>query len=174
MKIMVGSKNAAKLGAVMRGATAYWPDAEVTGVDVESGVRGQPVGWDEIMAGAINRARGAYAAGVEAGAQLGVGLEGGVIHMAGRTVLVNVVAVFDGMRDSAVPGTGAPLPDSWGQAIAEGQELGPYLADKFSDYNRKIGAMPFVTNGVVLREDVFAEAVKGALAPWVNPDAYTA
>jgi inosine/xanthosine triphosphatase len=172
MKIIVGSKNTAKVGAVKLGAGAYWPDVDVVGVEIESGVPGQPVGWDEMLSGAVNRARGAYEAGKAEGADLGVGLEGGVVEMAGRTVLCNVVAVYDGVRDSVVPGTGTPLPDSWGKALAEGKELGPLLAEKFKDYKRHIGAMPFVTNGVVLREEVFAAAVKGALAPWVNPGAY--
>lgn len=172
MKIVVGSKNSSKVGAVTLAAQAYWPEASVFGIDVESGVAGQPTGWDETAKGAINRARAAYEAGKGQGAQLGVGLEGGVVQLAGRTVLMNMVAVHDGVQDSIVPGMGCPLPDSWGAALKEGKELGPYLAEKFKAYNRHVGAMPFVTNGVVRREAVFADAVKGALAPWVTPEAF--
>lgn len=169
MKITVGSRNGAKVNAVLRGAEVYWPGVEVSGEDVESGVSGQPIGWDETVQGAVNRARAAFALG---GCDLGVGLEGGVVELAGRTVLLGIVAVHDGKQDSAVPTIGTPLPDSWAEALRNGEELGPYLAKLHAAYGRNTGAMPFLTNGVVLREDVFTQAVKGALAPWVNPAAY--
>lgn len=169
MKIIVGSKNGAKVNAVLRGAVVYWPHASVNGEDVESGVAGQPMGWDETVQGAVNRARAAFALG---GCDLGVGLEGGVVELAGRMVLLGVVAVHDGRQDSAVPTIGTPLPETWAEALRNGEELGPYLAKLHAAYGRNTGAMPFLTNDVVLREDVFCQAVKGALAPWVNPEAY--
>lgn len=173
MKIIVGSQNAAKVGAVKAAADAYWRDNHVWGVEADSGVPGQPKGWEETMRGALNRARNAYYA-ADGKADLGVGLEGGVVEMAGRMVLMNVAAVFDGRQESAAPGTGTPLPESWAVAVRGGQELGPFLAEKFAGYNRKIGAMPFVTNGVLQREAIFTEALKGALAPWVTPEAFAA
>ena len=62
MKIALGSLNAAKLAAVKQGVAVYWPEAEVVGHDVPSGVRPQPLGHEEIILGALNRARAALAA----------------------------------------------------------------------------------------------------------------
>lgn len=170
--IIVGSKNKAKIGAVTRGAATYWPAIQVSGQDVPSGVPDQPIGLEQTTQGAVNRAKAAYALGAAKEGTLGVGLEGGVMDMAGRIVLFGVVAVYDGTRESAVTTMGTPLPDAWGEALKNGEELGPYIVRKFGDYNKTIGTMPFLTNNVVLREDVFAAAVCGALAPWVNPAAY--
>lgn len=172
MKVVVGSKNAAKMSAVENGCKAYWPDIEMLGVDVASGVRDQPIGLDETVQGAVNRAKAAFAA-AEA-VDLAFGLEGGVMEIAGRMVLFGVAAVFDGKEVAAAQTGGVPLPDTWAEALKNGEELGPFMAKIFKDYNRKIGAMPFLTRGVILREDEFTVAVKGALAPWVTPEAFAA
>lgn len=169
MRVRVGSKNGAKMKAVETGLLTYWPAVDVCGDDVDSGVPGQPIGLDETTTGAINRAKAAYALG---GVDLGVGLEGGVITMGGQMVLLGVVAVYDGGITSVAPTMGTPLPAEWAAAINAGAELGPYLAEKFKHYGRNTGAMPHLTNGVIQREEVFTWAVKGALAPWVNPAAF--
>lgn len=173
MKIVLGSQNTAKLSAVEKAAKAYWPDNEIWGVEAESGVSGQPRGWEETTRGALSRARNAYAA-AKGKADLAVGLEGGVVEMGGRLVLMNVAAVFDGQNEAAAPGVGTPLPESWATAVRNGEELGPFMAKKFEGYTRHIGAMPFITKEVLQRDDVFADALKGALAPWVNPEAFAA
>lgn len=167
--IIVGSKNKAKLKAVTDAAACYWADAAVEGREVPSGVPDQPLGLEQTTEGAVNRAKAVHALG---GCDLGVGLEGGVMELAGRPVLFGVVAVYDGARASAVTTCGVPLPDSWGEALRNGEELGPFVVRIFKDYNKTIGAAPFLTNNVVMRDDVFREAVKGALAPWVNTAAF--
>ena len=169
-KVMVGSRNAAKVKAVSDAVAAYWQGVEVVGEDVDSGVPGQPIGLEQTTEGAVNRAKAAWALGCD----LGVGLEGGIMDMAGRTVLFGVVAVYDGVREAAVTTLGTPLPDSWGDAVKAGEELGPFMVRLFNDYTKKIGATPYLTNNVVIREETFCAAVKGALAPWVKPEAYAA
>jgi inosine/xanthosine triphosphatase len=79
--VRVGTLNPAKLAAVRGalGAHAADPDIlSIQGVDVPSGVPDQPVGWEEIIAGARNRARAALAAG---GAELGIGIEDGLVEL---------------------------------------------------------------------------------------------
>ena len=169
MKIAVGSLNAAKLAAVKQGVAAYWPDAEVVGHDVPSGVPGQPVGLEETALGALNRAKNAR---VQAGSDLGAGLEGGVMELAERMVLFGVVAVWDGVRASVVPSVGVPLPDTWAEAVRNGQELGPFMAERYKEYGRHLGAMPFVTKGQIVRDEAFAYAAKGAFAPWGNAEVF--
>ncbi|MCP5404993.1 MAG: DUF84 family protein [Pseudomonadaceae bacterium] len=166
--VIVGSKNAAKLAAVTTGVQGYWPQAKVRGENVPSGVPDQPLGMEQTVQGAVNRAKAAHALG----ANLGIGLEGGVVELAERPVLLGIVAVFDGTQVSVSPTVGVPLPDAWGNALKAGEELGPFIVKKFNDYNKTIGTMPFLTHGRILREDAFTTAVIAALAPWVKPEAF--
>lgn len=170
MKIIVGSKNAAKISAVQKGAGAYWSNVEISGEDVESGVPAQPIGMDETMQGALNRARSAQALG----ADLGVGLEGGVMQVGGQWVMFGFVAITDGEREVSVPTAGTPLPHAWGEAMKNGGELRPYVLAAGLPYDYTKGVVGLLTNDVVSRDDGFASAIKTALAPWVNPQAYAA
>ena len=47
MKVIVGSKNPVKVGAVEEVFRRYWPDCEVVGIEVESGVSAQPMSEKE-------------------------------------------------------------------------------------------------------------------------------
>ncbi|MEK7511303.1 MAG: DUF84 family protein [Patescibacteria group bacterium] len=74
MKIVVGSKNPAKVEAVQEILQDYphLKDAEVVGVEVSSGVSDQPTSLTEVTTGAMNRAKASfvdctYAIGLEAG-----------------------------------------------------------------------------------------------------------
>lgn len=166
--IIVGSKNAAKIAAVQQGVGVYWPDATVTGEDVPSGVSNQPLGHEETLTGALNRARAAKALG----ADLGVGLEGGVVDIHGTPIMMSYVAITDGVRDVVVPVTGTPLPKSWGKALKDGAELRPFVIASGLPYDYKSGVIGTLTNNKLSRDAMFAYGVQTALVPWVNPAAY--
>lgn len=166
--VIVGSKNAAKIAAVQQGIGLYWPDAVVHGEDVASGVSNQPLGHEETLTGALNRARAAQALG----ADLGVGLEGGVVEIHGTPVMMGYVAVTDGTREVVVPTNGTPLPQSWGKALAEGAELRPFVIAAGLPYDYKTGVIGTLTNGKLSRDQGFALALQSALVPWVNSAAY--
>ena len=74
-EVRVGSTNPAKVAAVRAALLPYAPQARVAGVDADSGVAEQPLGFEEISRGAGERARAALAAG----ADLGVGIEDGLV-----------------------------------------------------------------------------------------------
>lgn len=73
MKIIIGSKNPAKISAVQAAFSDY--EADIMSEDVPSGVNDQPFSDEETIKGAINRAFGALEI---SGGQIGIGLEGGV------------------------------------------------------------------------------------------------
>src|SRR3954468_10595097 len=77
--IAVGSTNPVKLGAARAVLRTVAPNAEVKSASVSSTVADQPFGDDETIRGAIARATAARAA---TGAELGVGIEGGVVEAA--------------------------------------------------------------------------------------------
>ena len=80
--IRVGTQNPAKLGAVEDAFRPFARDGvalELVPVGVASGVAEQPVGWNEIVGGARNRARAAFESGDCA---LAVGIEDGLVRLA--------------------------------------------------------------------------------------------
>ena len=76
--VWVGSVNEPKLAAVRSAIGAYAPDAKVEGVAVASGVPEQPVGFEEIVRGARNRAAGAQSG---PHCDLGIGIEDGLVPL---------------------------------------------------------------------------------------------
>jgi inosine/xanthosine triphosphatase len=77
---IIGSQNPVELQAVRQGAAALLGEITVTSIDVPSDVRAQPIGDDEMIAGATNRANAALR--THSTATFGVGLEGGVTDRA--------------------------------------------------------------------------------------------
>ena len=107
---VLGSTNPGKLDACQRGADAWSPNFRFTfiGVDTDSGVSEQPVGLDETLLGARNRAAGALRA--VAGASIGVGLESGVLQVEGALFDVCACAIFDGTYMCVGLSSSWPLP----------------------------------------------------------------
>ncbi len=98
MRIHVGSKNQMKIDAVRETFADYplFAGAEIVGVDVPVEEFGHPKSLEETMRGACERAEAAHA-----GADYGVGIEGGLIAVSGaETQYVETTAcvVFDGTR----------------------------------------------------------------------------
>ncbi len=80
--IRVGTENQAKLGAVraaFEGFAAPGATLELVPAGVASGVPEQPIGWEQIVSGARNRARAAFASGP---CGLAVGIEDGLARLA--------------------------------------------------------------------------------------------
>jgi inosine/xanthosine triphosphatase len=94
--VRVGTQNPAKIGAVRDALRLFVSDdAEplLVPVDVVSGVAEQPIGWDEIVRGARNRARAAFESG---DCVFAVGIEDGLVRM------------MDGPTDGDGPGFSVP------------------------------------------------------------------
>jgi inosine/xanthosine triphosphatase len=75
--VAVGSLNPVKINAARATIARLVPNVSVTGVAVPSGVPDQPWGDEETMRGALARAHAARSA---LDADLGVGIEGGVVE----------------------------------------------------------------------------------------------
>jgi inosine/xanthosine triphosphatase len=171
--IAVGSGNPVKIRAVSRVIARVWPEAEVVGVQVSSGVRAMPMNEAECIAGATERAR---AARELLDADLGLGLEGGVQAADGRLYLSGWVAAVDRRgRESLASGARIPLPPQVAAAVQAGEELGPVM-DRLTGREKTKhaeGAVGILTRGLVTRQGSFEAGVAYALVPWLNPEWYS-
>src|SRR5262249_41360296 len=119
--IVVGSTNPVKIGAVRAVLGPLVSAATIDGVAVQSTVPDQPVGDEETIRGAIARARAAL---VARRADLGVGIEGGVVHeQDGAMRTCAWAAIVDAHGTSGVGGSLAmALPARVAEMIRGGAE----------------------------------------------------
>ena len=170
--VTVGSTNPVKLAAVRAVIARLAPQAIVDGVAVASGVPDQPVSDAQTIEGAATRARRARAA---RDADLGVGIEGGVVETDGgmRTCAWAVVVGRDGMPH--VGGSlSMPLPDAVAALIRDGVELGHAIDRLVGTTNIKhgAGAVGILTEGLVSRQQAYETILSYALAPLLLPALY--
>lgn len=158
MKIIIGSKNPAKVKAVQDVFQKY--GAEYMTLDIPSGVNNQPFSDEETIKGAINRAYGALEAG---NGDIGIGLEGGVQDTEFGLFLCNWGALAEkGKPPIIAGGARIPLPDAIAAKLAAGEELGPVMDDftNKNDIRKKEGAIGVFTNGEISRSDMFSHVMK--------------
>lgn len=194
--VAVGTENAAKLRAVHAALASLAADSALLvlrGTRVESGVPEQPVGWEEIAAGARNRA---HAALVAAGtAVLGIGIEDGLVELpsgsGGRIAVVNVGCawVTDGEREGTGYSAGFAYPPRVAEpAFAERRPIGGLFDAHWSEHRspatgrpapegapesgRRGGNIGQLTQGRLDRSAYGAQAVLCALVPFLHADLY--
>lgn len=178
-RVRVGTQNPAKLAAVTSAFEAYAASVEVTGMAAESGVPEQPVGFDEIVAGARERARAAHASGP---CDLAVGIEDGLVlipALGDDAVNVGAAAVTDGERVSVGLSSGFAYPPGCSREAIETREAIGGLFDTL------MGAAPDaapsalgegnvgrLTHGVLHRAEYGRHAVLCALVRFLHPELY--
>jgi inosine/xanthosine triphosphatase len=165
-RAIVGSTNPVKVGAARAVLTRLAPGVDVTGHAIPSGVPDQPWGDEETIRGALARARGACAMD---GAELGIGIEGGVVAMddgSVRTCAWAAVATPDG-REGVGGSLAMQLPERVAALVRRGLELG-HAMDQVTgehDVKRGAGAVGILSAGLVSRQEAYEVLVAYALAP---------
>ncbi len=171
--IVVGSTNPVKIGAVRAVLGPLSPAATIDGVRVESTVPDQPFGDEETIRGAMARARAALA---ERSADLGVGIEGGVVYERdGAMRTCAWAAIVDANGTSGVGGSLAmALPARVASMIRDGAELGHAMDALIGEHDTKrgAGAVGILTAGLVDRQRAYEVLVTYALARFVTPELY--
>jgi len=170
--VVVGSTNPAKLEPVRLVFAELFPGLQVSGVEVPSGVRAQPIGYEETALGAENRARAALA---QPGATWGLGLEAGVEFNAYGSWLFNIAVILraDGRRGMARGGS-VLLPPVVGERLRRGEELGPIMDDLVGqkDTKKGSGAVGILTLSRVERVEFWRHTLELALPPFLRPELY--
>jgi len=185
-RVRVGSCNEPKIAAVRSAIAAYAPSVEVCGVEVASGVPEQPVGFEEIVQGARNRAAAAHQSG---GCDLAVGIEDGLIALppavatAGNPHLnIGCAAVSDGKRISlGFSSAFAYPPNVTRPAVSDRRPIGELFDALWRERRgesqrlpsaRTSGNVGKLTAGALPRSEYARHAVLCALVTFVNPDLY--
>lgn len=154
MKIIIGSKNPAKIAAVKN--AFHDQVTEFVSLDISSGVSEQPFSDDETIKGAINRAVGALKMG---NGDIGIGLEGGVQESEHGLLICNWGALASKNRQPIIAG-GARflLPLEIANRLRAGEELGPVMDDyvKKENVRKSEGAVGIFSNGMVNRSEMFS------------------
>ena len=118
MIIKVGTANPIKVDAVRIALADYdFTESQVQGVNIDSGVADQPQSTKETVAGALNRALGAF----RDGADLGVGIESGL--MFSPLGWMNFTAAVICERDDGLFPEGASPAGLYSLVDAEGNSL---------------------------------------------------
>jgi inosine/xanthosine triphosphatase len=159
----VGSTNPVKVMAVEKAIADKLPHVRVVGKEVPSKVSHQPMSDAETKNGAYERAVGVL---VKLKADVGVGLEGGVMMKDGQmwntvwcclTDRVGRVAWANGLRFI--------LPEKISREILKGREMGPVMDELtgIDGVRRKMGMLGIVTDGWVDREGGYRQLVRLAM-----------
>ena len=169
--VAVGSTNPVKIAAVRAVISRIAPSATVEGIAVASGVPDQPRGDEETIRGARTRAA---AARERLGAELGVGIEGGIVEESDggmRTCAWAVVVSGDG-RVGTGGSLAIPLPPPVADAVREGAELGHAMdsVTGLHDTKRGQGAVGILTAGLIDRQRAYESLITYALAPFLAPE----
>jgi inosine/xanthosine triphosphatase len=171
MKVVIASRNPAKIRAVDEAFALQFSKKaiEFISVNVESGVRDQPLSDEETRHGARNRAHNAYK--LQPDSDFWVGLEGGIETIDGQLMAFAWMAVLGpGQRIGEARTVTLPLPPAVKALVDQGLELGDANDRVFSTVNSKHkgGAFGLLTRGIYTREGVYTEALIIALVPFVN------
>lgn len=171
-KIAVGSKNPLKLNAVEAVLENIFPGSEYIAVTSESGVSHTPLSNEETISGAKKRAEDARKI---TGAEWGVGLEGGMVKIAGTWFTCVWCIIRDGEKETLGGGVHFQLPDQVVRGILDqGKEMGTCMdgLTGVTMSKRKMGAEGLLTGGLIDRETTFKNAVTYALAPRISKPYY--
>jgi inosine/xanthosine triphosphatase len=171
--VRVGSTNRVKVDAAKRAFSGVFRRSEVRGVEVPSKVSAQPF-EEETIDGAVARARSAIGDG-----DYGVGIEAGLFWDEGAKDYLDVqyCAIVDrGGLVTIGHGPGFAYPKAVIEAVKRGKTVGEAMEafSKVKNIGRRIGAIGWLTEGVIDRTRLTEAAVLMALVPRVRRDLYFA
>ena len=175
--VAVGSRNPVKVAAVRAVFARVAPGVTIEAVAVPSGVPDQPWGDTETRDGATARAIAARAA---CAADLGVGIEGGVVDETDRSTATvrrqfrtcAWAAVATASDRVHVGGSLAmPLPAVVADRLDAGEELGHAMDALLGTTGTKHrgGAVGVLTGGLIVRQQAYEVILTYALAPLLTP-----
>jgi inosine/xanthosine triphosphatase len=173
-KVVLASTNPVKQRATLQGFQKMFPDEtfEVVNVDVPSEVNAQPMGNEETLAGALNRAWNAVHAVEEA--DYWVGIEGGIEEQDCELAAFAWIVICTRKRVGKSRTGSFTLPQAVSDLVRQGKELGDADDIVFKRFNSKRanGAVGILTDDAVDRVQLYEPSVIMALIPFKNYELY--
>lgn len=173
LRIGVATKNRGKLKAVEEIMDLFYPKIEVFMVKTQPEVPAQPFDA-QVIEGAVQRARKA----LESGADIGVGIEGGLLaqkYTISGYLNFSFCAIVD--RDGLLTigaSSGFEWPKSFVLRAKNGEEMAKLMEELTGDRNVRyeLGGIGFFSKGKVNRVEYMKQAVLAAMIPRINPGLY--
>lgn len=177
MKINVGTKNQVKIDAVKEVLMEYpdFDDCEIVGVEAKSDVSEQPKSMDEVITGAINRAKNCFK-----DCDYSIGLESGLMKVPyTKTGYMDFTCccIFDGNKTHLGLSPAFEFPINVTKLVfEENLDINQSFVKNGLTKNEKIGssegAVGFLTKGRVNRIDYTKPAIYMALIHLENKELY--
>ncbi len=172
LEVLVGSKNKTKLEAVERAFSIYFPEFEVNGIEVKSGVPEQPKN-EEIYKGAKNRTLELRK--LNSKADFFVGIESGIELLSRNWFCCGVIYISD--REGKENYGKSPhfkLPNEMLTNVLAGEELNRAKEEYFirNRVESSETLIEFLTNGIIDRTELYKVGVIMALIPFINKRVY--
>ncbi len=169
MKITVGSKNPAKVDAVREILQDYphLKDAEVVGIETDSGVGDQPISLAQVITGAMNRSKSSFI-----DCEYSIGLESGLMEVPftkSGYMDVCACAIFDGKEQHLGLSSGWEFPDKEinRMIVEDGLDMSQAINKVGLTSDASIGAgqgaIGILTKGRLDRKAYTKEALRTAL-----------
>lgn len=177
MLVVVGSLNPVKINGAEKIFKDYrsFGDFQVIGVEINSGVREQPIGKKETYLGAINRAQGAFES--TTGVKYGVGIEDGVevtkVDGVDVGMIISTCVIYDGKRKSRGEGGSYQVPRRILERVLEREQtIDQVIYDLGMTMDKRVGQqgglVSLLTNGTITRQDIIEQSLKMALISALN------
>jgi len=159
MKVIIGSKNQDKIKIVKKALRELHLDAQIEGVEVESGITNQPLDKETTKKGAVNRAKDAKKKMPKA--SLWIGLEGGLHNYNGGYQLVTYACLIDKSgREFMGEGEKIKLPQKVSERIKRGEWFGKLIRE----YAKKNS----IDQNLITRITPFTQAIQEAYGKYLK------
>ncbi|HPN39885.1 MAG TPA: inosine/xanthosine triphosphatase [Melioribacteraceae bacterium] len=172
MNILVGSLNPVKIESVKTAFSKYFDNITVKGINVKSNVPNQPIN-KQTFEGAKNRCLELINNSKVNSLIIDyyVGIEGGISELHGIWFSYGCVCIAS--NDNKFSFGTSPLfmlPNFVVERLLKGEELGSVMDELYDHKNSKqnLGAIGFLTKGVMNRTELYTSGVITALIPFIN------
>lgn len=179
MKVGVGTQNKSKIAAVTEAFSNYdeYKKAKIVSCNVDSGVSNQPIGLEETIRGAKNRARAVYE---QLDVDFGIGLESGIFlvpYTKSDYMDTTACVIYDGKEFHLGLSSCFEYPKKMIERIfSEKKEITDLALDlgfaKERKFREEGGMIGILTRGVIDRKKYSAQAVHMAIIHLINKDYY--
>jgi len=173
MRVKVGSQNPVKIKAAKNVLEKIYKEVQIKGVKIDPGVPDQPIGLEQTIKGAINRARRAYK-----DCDLSMGIESGLLqapHTLTGYIDLQWCATYNGKTTTLGVSAGFEYPPQvMKRVLEERREVGDIM-DKITgikNLGEKTGAIAILTRGLLDRTENTEQCILMAMIPHLNPKLY--